>query len=442
MGQEATKEASLEKVLEEVVKASKGIDDIRTAQGEQAKTIQEHGTSIEEINKFLQELEESEKLRDERDKKASSGKRTTRKGGIVWNESDKTVSLPGLEVEKEAFSFVRAATGITTGNWGYGFEKAVFDETRNRRKDLSASDDALGGFLVPVQILDDFIELLRANTVVREAGATVLTNLTGSPVELPKQTGGATAFWVSEAGTITSSDLTLGQIALQPRALGALVKLSNRVLRLSSPGIETIVRDDLSRVMALAVDIAALRGAGANGEPLGIAETSNINTIEISDPDGGDFTFFHADRMRQALAEKNAERGRLAFISHPSAWGKMRRERIAQFTAQTEGAYVILPMTDEQMRAHLGFPFFQTTQIPTNLTKGTSSTLTEVYFGNWAELLMGIWTNMEFLASNQAGDASGGAFSQNQTWLRVIMEVDTAVRHPESFVLANDANAV
>ena len=437
-----TKEASLEKVLEEVVRASKGIDDIRTAQETQAKTIQEHGVSIEEINKFLEELEKNEKLRDERDEQARSGKKTTRKGGIIWNESDKTVSLPGLELEKDSFSFVRAAAGITTGDWGYGFEKAVFDETRNRRRDLSASDDALGGFLVPVQVLADFVELLRANTVVREAGATVLTGLTGSPVELPKQTGGATAFWVSENGAITSSDMTLGQIALQPRSLGALVKLSNRLLRLSSPGIEGIVRDDLSRVMALRLDLAALRGAGASGEPLGIAETANISTIEISDPDGADFTFFHADRMRQELAVKNAERGRLAYISHPAVWGKMRRERIAQFSGQTEGAYVILPLTDEQMRAHLGFPFFQTTQLPTNLTKGTTSSLSEVYLGNWAELLIGMWTNLEFLASNQAGDATGGAFASNQTWLRVIMEVDVAVRHPESFVLANDAFTV
>ena len=271
---QGTKDASLERVLEEVVKASKGIDDIRQAQEEQAKTIQEHGTSIEEINKFLKDLEQKEKLRDEREAEAAKGGKKTRKGGIIWNESDKTVSLPGLELEKETFSFVRAANGITTGNWGFGFEKAVFDETRNRRKDLSASDDAAGGFLVPVQVLDDFVELLRANTVVREAGATVLTNLDGSPVELPKQTGGATAFWVSEAGTITSSDLTLGQVVMQPRSLAALTKLSNRLLRLSSPGIEGIVRDDFARVMALALDLAALRGDGANGQPLGVAETA------------------------------------------------------------------------------------------------------------------------------------------------------------------------
>lgn len=431
-----TREATLEQVLEEVVKASQGMDTVKGAQEAQAKTIQEQGASIEEINKFLKELEDKEKLQEERDKKAAEAKE--RRGGILWNESDKSVSLPGLELEKDAFSFTRAAHGIATGDWGYGFEKAVFDETHTRRKDLSASDDQLGGFLVPVQVLQDFIELLRANTVVREAGATVLTNLSGSPVELPKQTGGATAFWVSENGVITSSDITLGQVVMQPRSLGALVKLSNRVLRMSSPGIESIVRDDLARVMALKLDIAALRGAGASGEPLGIAQVAGVSELEI-DTTGGDFTFFHADRMRQQLAVNNAERGKLGFVSHPSVFGKMRRERIAQYSGDTAGAYVILPMTDEQMRAHLGFPFFQSTQIPTNLTKSSGTDLSEVYFGNWAELLLGMWTNMEFLASNVAGDATGGAFAQNQTWLRVIMEVDVAVRHPESFVLINDA---
>ena len=80
--------------------------------------------------------------------------------------------------------------------------------------------------------------------------------------------------------------------------------------------------------------------------------------------------------------------------------------------------------------------FTSTTQIPTNLSKGGGgATLSEAYFGNWQELLIGQWGGLEFMASGETSDA----FAKNQTWIRVIQEVDVAMRHAESFVLCNDA---
>ena len=76
-----------------------------------------------------------------------------------------------------------------------------------------------------------------------------------------------------------------------------------------------------------------------------------------------------------------------------------------------------------------------TTQIPINLTKGAGTALTEVYFGNWEELIIGQWGGMEIALSTETSDA----FEKDQTWVRVLQEVDIAVRHPESFCLVNDA---
>ena len=47
---------------------------------------------------------------------------------------------------------------------------------------------------------------------------------------------------------------------------------------------------------------------------------------------------------------------------------------------------------------------------------------------------MGEWDGMEILASNQAGDS----FTQDQTWVRLIQEVDFFVRRAKSFVHATD----
>ena len=118
-----------------------------------------------------------------------------------------------------SFSFVRAFQGILWQSWGKGFEKKVFEEAAKTRV-MSAGDDVGGGYWVPPQILADFIELLRPNIVVEQAGATVLDGLVGSPVEIPMQTGGATAYWVGENQDITESDLSAGQLRFEPHELG------------------------------------------------------------------------------------------------------------------------------------------------------------------------------------------------------------------------------
>ena len=343
------------------------------------------------------------------------------------------VELAGLEDEKQSFSFLRAINAIRSGNWGgAGFEKEIFDNTRMRA--MSAGTDSAGGYIVPTVFVNELIEMLRAESVVNALGATVLSGLTGSPVEIPKQTGGATAYWVAENADITASDLTLGQVSLTPKAVAAIVKLSNRLLNLSNPSAEAMVRRDVAQALALAIDLAALRGTGSGSQPIGIANTSGINTVAIG-TNGGNFTFDYAADMVDELAKDNAAKGKLGFAMHPTIAKKLKKTRIPQYSGDTGGEWIMLPMSDSNLADALGYGFKLTTQIPVNLTKGSSSDCSEVYFGNWQELLIGEWGGLEIMASNETSDA----FQKNQTWVRVIQEVDIAVRHAESFCLLNDA---
>lgn len=403
----------MKKILDALGNIREGIDSVKQTQEAHGQSIEEMGTSVTTLGDRVTTLEK--------------------------NPADRTIGLPGVEDEKEKFSFVKAFRGILWNQWGKGFEKKVFEEAGKTRV-MSAGDDAAGGYWVPPQILADFIELLRPNIVVEAAGATVIDDLVGSPVEIPKQTGGSTAYWVGENQDLTGSDVTAGQLKLEPHELGALVKMSARLLRLSSPGAEAIVRADMARSLAEAVDLAALRGTGSAAQPLGVGQTADIGTVAIG-TNGGRCTLEIADKMRQVLAVANALKGKLGYVSHPTVFGGMRRERIAQFSGQTAGDYVFAGFSDAALKDKLGYPFFETTQIPTNLTKGSGTALSEVYYGNWSELIIGMWGGLELLASNVAADGTTGAFVRNQVWIRAIMEVDTAVRNAASFVLVNDADS-
>lgn len=314
---------------------------------------------------------------------------------------------------RPSISIQRLFRAISTGDWtGADAERdAVHSDEAKRLRTLAATTDTAGGFMVPVNYLGaEFIQLLRANSVAYQAGARRLGGLMGSPVSIPKLTGGCTAYWVGENATITASDETVGQVQLQPRKLAALVQISNELLALADPSAEAMVQEDMARTLALKLDLGILKGSGASGQPLGILNTSGVNsttaTTAITDALVWDMVY--------ELEADNADTSRLAIIGHPREWNKLRK---AADNAGTPKFYAGAgaPITPE---VH-GFPFYRTTQ----LTAG------ELVVGNFNDCIVGEWAGLNFRASQDAGTA----FANDQTWIRATMLVDVAVRNAVSF---------
>lgn len=345
-------------------------------------------------------------------------------------KSTKKGSVPGLENEEKKFSLIRAINAIATKNWKNAeFEREVFQHTSDVNKDMSTEVDSAGGYVVPVQVLSDFVELLRANLIVRQLGATYIDGLVGSPVEMPGQAGGATVYWLGEDNPtgIPSSDLSLKQNQMQPHMAAALVKLSNRLLRMSNPGIEGLIRQDVSLAMADAIDKAVLLGPGTGGEPMGVLNTAGILTHDLSGVAAKPEIWAELYELENKLAEAKALKGKLGFAWHPRVKKMLSQARIDAVTAADEaGAFVANPLTSSQLASYVGYPFASTTNLP--ITSGSPDTVS-VLFGNWAELIVGTWAGLTIMASQEADTA----FAKNQTWVRIITEVDCMVRHPESF---------
>lgn len=354
-----------------------------------------------------------------------------------------SVSVPGVDEGKEKFSMAKAmgyiAMGSCTGQWAHaekvlnaGYEKSVFDAAREKIQ--SISDGTQGGFLVPTEVSKNIIEILLAKSVVNAAGATVLSDLTGSPFEVVNQDTDVVAYIVGENSAITESAATFGQLTMSPKSFASLVKLSKKSATMTSPSLETMLRDRMAKVIALRIDLACLRGTGVAPDPLGIVNSSGISEVEIG-TNGGDFLFNHAQDMITTLENNNVEIDEGAFVSHPKVFNKMKKERIANFSGQTDGNYVVLPMSDQNLRDSLGYEFLKTTQLPTNLTKGSGTSLAEVIFGQFSNLYVGMWGGIELMTSEHTSDA----FTKNQVWIRAVQEADCLVTRPEAFCLVNDA---
>jgi HK97 family phage major capsid protein len=89
----------------------------------------------------------------------------------------------------------------------------------------------------------------------------------------------------------------------------------------------------------------------------------------------------------------------------------------------------------------LGYPFRTSSQIPINVTVGTSTDTSEIYFSSdWNELWIGEERTLSIDASSEASYSSDGttwnsAYQQRQTVFRAEWMVDLAPRRPQLFTV-------
>jgi HK97 family phage major capsid protein len=354
-------------------------------------------------------------------------------------------SVPGLEDEAKSFSYLRAVDMISRNAdlddkklWeqgGAGFEREVFIEAAKVRNQQQGVDTT-GGYLVPPEISNDLIERLRSKTALGMAGARILTGVRGVPYVLNKHTGGATAQWVGENEAPSSTTHTFGQVVGRPHRVADVAKISKRLIRLNDPSAEAIIRDDLSRTMALAIEQAALNGSGANNQPLGLAGMG----LTDRGPSNGALAVVHVHAMIASLEDSDADMtGPMAIITRPAVLRAFRQLLIHTHASQTANYdYLFAPggfISDEQMNSITGYRWITTNNVPLN---GVTVGNTTVYFGNWSELLIPVWGGLELRASDVTGDSSGSAMLKDQLWILAQQEVDVMVRHLESFSWCDD----
>lgn len=321
-------------------------------------------------------------------------------------------------------SIRKLACAIVDKDWtNAGYEREIIAESKRA---LSTTTDTAGGYIVgPEYMANEYIEMYRAQVVAIAAGARVMPGMTGSPILIPKQSTGATAYWTAENAAITASEQTFENLSLTPHKCAGLTKVSNELMRSSSPAAEGIIRDDLAQTIGRAIDLAVLTGTGASGQPVGISLTTGINTTTQN----ATTTLAHCTAMVAAVATDNALHGSLGWVMHPRTWNTISALLAAagaDYGGRWEGNLWTLPL--------LGYPVFLTTQL--SLTLGGGSDESEMFFGNWNDVLIPEWGGIEFMASQHADTA----FAADQTWIRATHIMDMGLREPESICYCLDVN--
>ena len=288
---------------------------------------------------------------------------------------------------------------------------------------VTSTASAAGNLLFPQP--QGFIDLLRVRSVTGAAGATYVTGLNGASAKFARQTTAGSAAWRSEnpGSDDTSTDSTFDQLTLTPKLVQRTATVSRQLLaQQGTYDVDGSIKQDLAAVLALAMDYGAIQGGGTN-EPVGLLSDTNISTVTLG-ANGGTITFTSLLDARYNVSSSSGDIGNLAWVSNPTQERQLSR---------VQGFSTNAPLlTDGRV---FGKPFYSSTQMPKNLTKGTSTTICSgIIYGNWSECFVGVWGDaVEFIIDPYA--------KRRQALIEITAALmgDVGARHAASFSVLKDA---
>lgn len=339
--------------------------------------------------------------------------------------------------------------------------EAVYGENHPVTKALNVSTGSAGGFLVPPDVMNEVIPLLRAQSVVRAAGPRNIAMPRGT-MTLPGQNSAATAFYGSENQPIAGSQPSVGNIVASYKKLTAFVPVTNDMMRYADPAIDAFVRDDLVAVIGLREDLAFLLGDGTQNTPKGYLAFANgwvqrnggtvgnwltssvstlaINAVDPANSTGGNFITSTANyTLATVAAELGGAVNRLDTANvraRSRAWFMNPRSYNYLYNVQNSlGVYVF---RDELNNGTLmKYPVYTTTQIGTNYwdAAGTNKDLSFVMLVEMTEdivldsmqLELAVFREGSYL--DPVSGATVSAMTNDQTVIRAIAEHDHQMRH-------------
>lgn len=410
----------------------------RSASQEQMKELRELNNIIEGLPAKIQDAQllEQELLKRE----TQVAKPTV---AIATN-----VNRKGEEADKRAmagqFSYRQVIADVLRGKTPTGVNAEVWQEGESeaRSNGIAAEGIALPGFLLGkpekrtalgvttaatagdlVQAtIGEFVPYLYPATVLSTLGATFMQGLRDG-FDLINQDGGSTATWEGEVDANAETNPTVAKTQVRPKRLGAYTIFSKQLMAQGVIDVEAMVRNELGIGIGQALEVAAINGSGSAPIPRGILNTSGIGDV-AGGTNGAVPTWANLVELESDVNGANGPMGRRAYLTTPGMYGKLK-------TVTKDSGSGQFINTNGEIN---GYPTLFTTNVPSNLTKGTSSgTCHAIIFANWEELYLMNWGGIDLVVNPYSLDTNSQVRVTINTWW------DVALRRKALFSAMKDA---
>lgn len=284
------------------------------------------------------------------------------------------------------------------------------------RNALSIGTDSAGGYTVPSLIMPTILEALAPVSSLMQAGAGIVPLADGAKTYTTAAINALpAAAWRAENGSVAESDPTFRAAVATPRSLAFYFKVSRELLA-DSPNIEQALRTAIAQAFAKELDRAGLRGSGTAPEPRGILNTSGIQSV--TNGTNGTVLGSYANLFSavQALLTADAPMPTAAIMAPRSL------VKLGGLLDTTNQPLQVPPML-------VPVQLLGTSQIPINLTVGSSSDCSEIYVGDFTKLIFMMREQMSVqVLSERFADAGQLGFLCH-------VRADVVVQYPAAFAV-------
>lgn len=225
----------------------------------------------DEIKKFGDETAETKKRFEELDARLDELDVRMQKGHLDRGKAELDREKPEVKAFEKLLRFGPAAIGdddvkhITLAS-KQGDELAV--------KAMSLGDDTTGGFLAPVEIVNEIIKGIVLFSPIRNVANVRQTSF--NSIKAPKRTQTTSAVWVGEVDTRSETqNYKVGKEEIGTRELSAMADLSRQDMQDVAVDLEQLVYGDFEEQFGVAEGLAFVSGDGVDGKPEGILTASD-----------------------------------------------------------------------------------------------------------------------------------------------------------------------
>lgn len=394
-------------------------------------------TRLDEINKEMEEIEKKIQIfKDAEARRASAAQPSDAPSDAQRAIAATVEQNPFTASEKAGFLAVAVVKAKLDGGGtsaraafkqlddaGYGFLAREFDNTKTRA--LNASSTTAGGIFVPEEISSEIIDILRPMSTFLRGNPRRVTFDRGN-FHIPAAASGATAYWRGEGRPIPPSQPTFVDINMSAKFLGALVPITDQLLRWSRIDIRDWVERDMALAMGDEVDRAAYFGAGTVNEPQGLMNIVGIGSVPAS---GGTTPTVAQIEANASSLELNMMNTNLP--ANGLAWVMSPRTLIFLQNLRDGNGNRYFPELQLASPTWRNKPVLVTTRFPVTLGGTTDESLLALV--NFGDVFYGESRSLQFAVSNEATYVKNGvtvsAFQNELTLIRATTEVDFGVRY-------------
>lgn len=347
----------------------------------------------------------------------ATGQRLTGVEAEVSAELQKRCAALGRENRANAIS-IPLTLRASFGNFAQFGRELGLSEREMRALNVATTGDAA----IPTILSGSIIEMLRNKVILNQAGATILSGITGN-FDIPKQDAQPSVTIGGESLNPSESSAQISdKVSFTPKTIAGKSQVTRRfmVQAMGSMDAEAFLRLMLIEQIRLGIDTEGLVGPGTSNRCTGLLENDDVTLIALG-TNGGAPTFAKLVQMETEVEDLNAitDENRMSYITNARGKGTLKT------TLKADSAGSTMLWENNEVN---GYRALATNSVPKDYTKGTADSICSgVLFGDFSQLVIALWTGMDILVDPYT---NGGAGATN---IYIHQDFDIQVRRAEAF---------